>query len=256
MPVLERDGVGIHYDVFGSGPRTVLLSHGWAASSRMFAANAEALAAVHTVVIWDLRGHGRSDYPSDPAAYTTPLAVGDMIGLLDVVGAERAIVAGHSLGGYLSLELVLTHPDRVEGLVLVDTGPGYRNAEARAGWNAMAERFAARLDARGLDGLPGGQEQRRDEHRDAAGLAAAARGILTQHDARVIEGLPAIAVPTLVIVGSADEPFLAGSHYMAAKIPGATYVEIEGAGHAPNLTHAAQFDRAVLDFGQAMTSEP
>jgi len=248
MPVLDRDDVGIHYDVFGTGPRAVLLSHGWAASSRMFAATAETLAAVHTVVTWDLRGHGRSDYPSDPAAYTTPLAVSDMVALLDVVGADRATIAGHSLGGYLSLALLLAHPDRVDGLVLIDTGPGYRNDEARAGWNAMAERFAARLDARGLDGLPGGQEQRRDEHRDAAGLAAAARGILTQHDAGVLEALPTIAVPTLVIVGSEDEPFLAGSRYMAAKIPGATYVAIDGAGHAPNLTHAAQFDQAMLDF--------
>ena len=248
MPTLDRDGVGIHYEVVGTGPRTVLLSHGWAASSRMFAANAAALAERHTVLTWDQRGHGRSDYPSDPAAYSTPLAVADMAALLDAVGAERAVIAGHSLGGYLSLELLLAHPARVEALVLIDTGPGYRNDEAREAWNAMAERFAARLDARGLDGLPGGQEQRGDEHRNATGLSAAARGVLIQHDGRVLESLSSIAVPTLILVGSADEPFLPGSRYMAARIPGAQLVEVAGAGHAPNLSHQQQLDDAVSAF--------
>src|SRR6266508_6391834 len=114
VPQLDREGVGIHYEVAGDGNRTVLLSHGWAASSGMFAANVPVLAERHTVVTWDLRGHGRSDAPADPSAYSALLAVADMVALLDNVGAERAVVAGHSLGGYLSLELQRDHPERVE----------------------------------------------------------------------------------------------------------------------------------------------
>ncbi len=83
-----------------------------------------------------------------------------MVALLDKVGAERAVAAGHSLSGYLSLSMLLDHPDRIEALVLIDTGPGFREAEPRDQWNAMAERYAARLDAQGLAGLDAGPEQR------------------------------------------------------------------------------------------------
>jgi len=248
VPTLDRDGVHIHYDVHGEGTRTLLLSHGWGASSQMFAANVAALSEQHTVVTWDLRGHGQSDYPADRFRYSVPLAVGDMIGLLGTVGATQAVLGGHSLGGYLSLSLLADHPERVEALVLIDTGPGFRKAEPRDQWNAMAARYAARLETMGLAGLDAGPEQRLGQHRDATGLAHSARGILTQHDARVLESLPTIGVPTLVVVGSNDEAFMPAANYMAAKIPGAELVEIEGAGHAPNVTHTEQFDRHVLDF--------
>ena len=80
-------------------------------------------------------------------------------------------------------------------------------------------------------------------HRDATGLIRAARGILTQFDGQVIESLPGIAVPTLVIVGEDDTPFLDGSRYMAAKIPGAELAVIPDAGHAPNISNPAEFER-------------
>ena len=85
-------------------------------------------------------------------------------------------------------------------------------------------------------------------HRSADGLARAARGMLTQKDARVISSLPAIAVPSLVVVGANDTPFLAASDYMAAKIPGAKKVVIEDAGHAANIDQPDAFNAAVLGF--------
>ena len=72
--------------------------------------------------------------------------------------------------------------------------------------------------------------------------------MLAQRDARVIDSLPSIAVPTFVLVGSKDEQFIAPSDYMAAKIPGATKVVLAGAGHAANIDQPEQFNRAVLDF--------
>src|SRR5256714_11425785 len=98
MPHLDRDGVAIHYESTGSGP-AVLLTHGFAASSRMFASNVDALAKDHTVVTWDLRGHGRSDYPDDQPAYSAALTIEDMAALLETVGAERGVLLGHSLCG-------------------------------------------------------------------------------------------------------------------------------------------------------------
>jgi len=74
---------------------------------------------------------------------------------------------------------------------------------------------------------------------------------MAQQGTDVIESLPAIAVPTLVVVGAEDTPFLAAAGYMAAKIPGAKKVVIPGAGHAANVDQPEMFNRAVLDFLEA-----
>lgn len=132
-------------------------------------------------------------------------------------------------------------------MLLVDTGPGYRNDEARASWNRRAERIADAIEQHGLDGLRGHPEMIVG-HRRATGLARAARGILTQHDATVIDSLPAVDVPTLVLVGERDEPYLAGAAYLAEKIPGARSVVIPGAGHAVNIDAPTAFDHAVTEF--------
>ena len=251
MAYLDRDGVRIHYECTGAGP-AVLLTHGFGASSRMFGANVDALAKDHMVVTWDLRGHGGSDYPDDEGAYTTALAIGDMAALLDVAGAGRAVLVGHSLGGYLSLEFHAQFPERVAGLVLVGTGPGFRKDDARDGWNRFATDYATKLQEGGLGVLPRSDELTPGEHRDAAGLVHVARGILPQHDARVIDGLAGISVPTLVVVGSKDAQFLGGSQYMAAKIPGAQLEQVEGGRHAPNVSHAELFNERVRAFLDGM----
>ena len=244
---IDRDGVHVHYEVAGHGP-VLLLTHGFTASGHMFAGNVPALAAHHTVITWDMRGHGRSDSPTALDAYSPELSVGDMAAILDAVGVERAVIAGHSLGGFLSLAFHLAHPQRVAGLVLIDTGPGYRSDRSRAGWNRMAEQYAVDFEQRGLDALGGSAEVDASVHRDASGLIRTARRVLAQRDAAVLESLPTIAVPTLVIVGEDDTAFLDGSRYMAAKIPGARLEVIQGAGHAPNIARPEEFERIVGEF--------
>jgi pimeloyl-ACP methyl ester carboxylesterase len=241
------EAVRIHAEVTGSGP-AIVLTHGFAASSHMFAKTAPALAADHTVIAWDMPGHGRSESPDDPSAFSVASFLAAMLDLVDGAGAERAVFLGHSLGGYLSLDLALAHPDRTAGLVLVDTGPGYRNDAARDGWNRMAAAYGRDLETKGLAGLPGGEELAAGVHETATGLVHAARNVLAQHDAHVIDGLASIIVPTLVVVGSEDEPFVKGSHYMAGKIPNATLAVIEGAGHAPPMSHPDEFNAIVRRF--------
>lgn len=234
----------IHSERVGTGP-TILLTHGFAATGAMFAGNVPALAADHQVITWDLPGHGRSDSPVDPGEYTAEAVVNHMVGLLDEAGADRAVIAGHSVGGYLSLEFALAHPERLRGLALIDTGPGFRNDQTRNGWNRYAERSAVAFEERGLAAVGDSAELGGDVHRDAAGLAQAARGFLSQRDGHVMAGLPSITAPVLVVIGSEDAPFIKGSDHMARVIPDARLAVIEGAGHAPNITHAAKFD-AVL----------
>jgi pimeloyl-ACP methyl ester carboxylesterase len=253
VPQINRDGVAIHFEARGAGP-VVLFTHGYCASGRMWAPQLEALSSRFRVVAWDLRGHGASDSPEDPDAYSEALAIADMEAVLDAAGAGAApaVIAGHSLGGYLSLAFQQAHPARTRALMLFSTGPGYRRDDARAGWNAYAEKQARRYEERGLAAVPDGEMTAGAGHRSARGLALAARGILAQRDAHVIDGLDAVDVPTLILIGARDERYFAGTDYMAAKIPGARKILIEQAGHAVNLEQPEAFDAALLDFLEAL----
>ncbi|MGA0601706.1 alpha/beta fold hydrolase [Caulobacter sp. KR2-114] len=255
MPKLDRDGVHIHYEVHGDGP-PLLLTHGYSATAQMWRPQIEPFSKHFKLITWDMRGHGQSDYPDDQGAYSEAATVADMAAILDAVGARRAIIGGLSLGGYMSLAFHLKHPERTRALLIIDTGPGYKKDEGREGWNANALKTAERYQKDGLARLAAGSEEMRTaSHRSADGLVRAARGMLTQRDARVINSLPDIAVPSLVVVGADDTPFLAASDYMAGKIPGAQKAVIPHAGHSANLDQPAAFNKAVLDFLATLPAE-
>jgi len=248
MPRLDREGVKIYYEVHGDGP-ALILTHGYSSTSAMWQGQIAALSRHHKLILWDMRGHGQSDYPQDPGLYSEVATVADIAALLDEVEAKDAIVGGLSLGGYMSLAFFRAHPKRVRALLIIDTGPGFKKDEARAAWNKRALETAERLEREGLSVLLSASRERSTvRHRDATGLALAARGMLTQRDARVIEVLPEIRVPSLIVVGAEDTPFLAASDYMAAKIPGAQKVVIPNAGHAVNIDQPQAFIAAVEPF--------
>ena len=208
----------------GDGP-TVVLTHGWGASADTWEHQVAALSATHRVVRWDLLGHGRSAAPDDPAAYTREAALDH---LATLVGAGPATLVGHSLGGQLSLAFAARHPDRVAGLGLLATGPGYRDAAGMAQWNTGVERLAQRREERG-----------------ERGLAHAIRGFVAQHDSLLMEAAPTVACPAVVIVGAADTQFLAAADWFERKLPNVVEkVVVDGAGHdvhreRPDLVNAA-----------------
>ncbi len=247
MAHIDRDGVKIYYEDTGTGD-PVLLSHGYSATSQMWRGQVADLSSDYRVITWDMRGHGQSDSPEDQAAYSEAATVADMAAILDACGIERAVIGGLSLGGYMSLAFHLAYPERVRALMLFDTGPGYRNPKGREAWNETAYARARAFEEKGLEALGGSAEVRVSQHRSADGLAKAARGMLAQFDSRVIESLETIRVPTLVLVGANDTPFLNASQYMADKIPGAKLVTIPDAGHAANIDQPEAFNRAVREF--------
>jgi len=149
----------------------------------------------------------------------------------------------------MSLAFYRAYPERVRALLIIDTGPGFKKDGARDAWNKRAHETGDRFEREGLAVLQSLSRERSSvSHRDASGLARAARGMLAQRDARVIESLPGIRVPALVVVGADDAPFLAASDYMAAKIPGAKKVVIPAAGHAVNIDQPQAFVETVLPF--------
>lgn len=247
MPTVRLNGIDIYYEENGSG-FPILLTHGYSATSQMWRGQIAPLAERYRLITWDMRGHGQTDSPDDPAAYSEAATVADMAALLDHLGIERAVIGGLSLGGYMSMAFNLAHPERVAALMLFDTGPGYKSDAGREGWNRTALARGNALDERGFEALGGSAEVRVAQHRSAAGLAHAARGMLAQFDDRVIQSLPNITSPTLVLVGEKDEPFIPGSQYMASKIPNAKLVTLPDAGHAANIDQPEAFNAAVLDF--------
>ena len=193
MTYVLRDGIAVYYEVHGSGP-PILLSHGFAATGNMWAPQIEMLAQDHQVILWDLRGHGRSDSPVESDAYSQEQSLGDMAAILDALGIQKAIIGGHSLGGFLSLAFHAKHPERVAALVLSGNGPGYRKDAPREAWNATANGLADKIEHGGLEWLRGqSAEVNPDDHKSAEGLINAGRWMLTQTDATVIESLPSIS---------------------------------------------------------------
>ncbi len=204
---LERQGATIDYNIYGSGPITLLLTHGYSGTQCMWDSQIDALTKHCKIITWDVIGHGCSDSPAETTRYACNETIADMVALLDATDTQQAVIGGLSMGGYLSLAFHAAHPERTQALLLADTGPGYRNDEAREQWNKMARGRAKYFRLRGLDELEKGDPAHGDTHRSAEGLALAAEHLLTQHDGHVMASLPHIQVPTLVIVGEDDAPF-------------------------------------------------
>ena len=133
----------IHVERRGSGPAIVFL-HGLGVSSESWAAQMAALEDRFTVLAWDLLGHGKSEVPKDEDLYSRDLALEDLDNILATLD-EKPILVGHSLGGYLSLTYAVTRPDAIRGMVLIATGPGFRDPEKREAWNARSKRSAHRF---------------------------------------------------------------------------------------------------------------
>src|SRR4051794_13251073 len=125
MRVTVDDGVGL-MTVAGGSPEApgLLLVHGFGGAKEDFADHFDALARDHRVVTFDHRGHGESDAPTDPAAYSLDRLAADTLAVAEAYQLRDLRLLGHSMGGMVTRRLVLAHPDRVRALVLMDTSPG------------------------------------------------------------------------------------------------------------------------------------
>ena len=247
MPFLDRDGIRIYFEQSGTGP-AVLLTHGYSASARMWRSQIEALSDRYHLIAWDMRGHDRSDYPDDPALYSHEATVGDMAAILDACAVQRAVIGGLSLGGFMTLAFNLAFPRAGQCPDGVRLRAGLQKGRAARAMEPDGDGTGHALERNGLAAASTSAEAQVAQHRNAQGLAHAARGMLTQKDSRVIDSLPSIRVPTLVLSGAEDQPFLASTDYMAAKIPGAEKVILKGAGHAANIDQPEAFNAAVRAF--------
>ena len=200
-----------------------------------------------------------------PESYSMDLVVDDLHRVLEwAAPGERAVLGGLSFGGLASLHYALRYPGRVRGLVLIDSGPGFKNPNAQAQWEEQVEHTARRLEERGCAPLLTERGRVTSIGRDAElpEAKAAARAILEQ-DPRavalfgrrvagpaecVIDDLPEIDAPALVLVGEEDRPYLRAAEVMAAKLPNAKHVVLAGAAHVSNIEQKDAFNREVAEF--------
>jgi len=268
--VTASDGVELYAEAHGSGT-PLLFSCALSTTHENWRAQvAPLVAAGARVILWDYRGHGRSAVPPNASAYSMDQVVDDLGRVLDETApGQPAVLAGLSFGGLASLHFALLRPERVRGLLLVDSGPGFKNPKAQAGWVSATERTAAFIEKRGVaefarraaDTTVGGRPELPAARaasaaivaQDPVGLAHFARQVAA-HAPPVIDDLASIDLPALVIVGEKDEPYLKAAEVMVAKLPRANRLTIPGAGHIVNIEAPKEFNKAVIGFLEQVAS--
>lgn len=221
----------VHVVRRGSG-RPLVFLHGIGASSETWSAVMSLLEDRYTTVAFDLLGHGGSPVPDDPAEYSRDRALEDLDDVLATLD-EPAVLVGHSLGGYLALAHAATRPGVARGIVVLNTGPGFRDPEKREAWNERSRRNAHRF-----------------------GVPPQAAELNLQEDSVVMERLSAIEVPVLALAGEADRPeYTASGQYLMRKMLDAQFVPIPGGGHDMHeQSHAAEIAAMIDEFTRQLDS--
>ncbi len=255
------NGITIGYDDVGSGVPVVLL-HAFPLNRQMWAETSRDLAAEYRIITPDLRGFGAT---SGTAAVTIGAMADDVVGLLDALEIEQAVIGGLSMGGYVALNLVGRYPERVRGLVLADTRAGADSAEGRQNRATLAEKALHEGPSAIADQLlPKLLSDRASENPDllahvrtiiesapAPAIAAASHAMAARSDSTPI--LAAIGVPAIVIVGSEDALTpITDSIILKDSIANASLAIIPDAGHLSNLDQPEAFNRALGIFLESL----
>ena len=247
------------HKIAGEGVQSLFFLHGIGGNRHSFDASLAHFADRFRAVTWDMPGYGGSSLEG-PLTWTG--LVDALLRLMDALGVERARIVGHSMGGMVAQELAITHPDRVESLVLSATSSSFGSADGSFQEKFLAARLAP-LD-RGLtpaDIAPETMPAMFKDFPDAAAIAGAIRGMaaIPSETYRVAlqclvtfnrrDDLARIAAPCLLLSGGKDEVAPPkGMARMAEAIPNARHETIPGVGHLANLERPDLFDTAVEGF--------
>lgn len=269
--------VGLSVAEAGAGGRPLLLLHGFTGGKDEFSDFLDPLAerGWHAVAP-DLRGHGDSDHPTEAAAYSLDIFVGEVLGLVDSLGWGDFVLVAHSMGGAVAQRLALDNPDRVRALVLMNTFHGPVGID-----RALIELAIGVVRQGGMPALAAAQAARREADPAAAAAHRRIEEATPGFAARLNRKLLAcsqdmwlamaprfpdwpdtlsdarnLSVPTLVIVGEDDATMRADCERLAAAIPGARLEVLAGTRHAPHLEAPDRWWRPVAAFLDRVAGNP
>ncbi len=273
MPLAPAGDIRLHYDASGSGP-PLILAHAYLGRADVWAGQRMALISGYRVIAYDARGHGRSDAPDDPAAYSLDIAVSDLIGLMDALGIDRTHVCGLSMGAETVLHALLKQPERFMSATLADVGSGSDDmAEFIEKGEILAKAFLEhgslwafeRLLERGSFAAGLGERRQQTvasmkrivENHPAHAMAHTMRGYLMRRPTvySLEPLLRKVTSPVLVIRGELDERVAEPSAFLARTMPTAREIVIPGVGHVTNILAPTRFNEALRTFLSAIEDD-
>jgi pimeloyl-ACP methyl ester carboxylesterase len=269
MRTARANGIDIAYAVVGAGPMLVL-THGFAGPTAGWPAGMEELAQRCTLLLYDVRGHGKTSSPEDPAAYSLPIFAQDLAALMDALGIQKAHVGGVSMGGMITAQFAVDFPERLKSALILDSTAGNDEGEGEASaWEAELRDVFGQMEhvARtyGMAELTDRQvrwcyendplwkidpdaevrARRRLSWMTQAGFAGAAKAI--RERPHLLPRLRSLTVPALVMAGEMDR-FHPCARQAYEALPNARWVSVRRAGHAVNSYRPGVFVQVVASF--------
>jgi len=253
MQTAQVNGITLAFeDTGGTGP-VVILSHGFLMDHSMFDAQVAALKNDYRVITWDERGFGGTVATAD---FTYWDSANDVLALMDHLGIESAVIGGMSQGGFLSLRVALTAPERVRALILLDTQAGTEAPETVEPYNglhaAWVEHGAVAVQdiVASLILGPGDWTEWFNKWGAMVPDQFTKAFNCLMHRDDITSRLGEISCPALIVHGTADASIpMEKAEVLRDGIAGpTTLVPIEGGPHAANMTHSEPVNAAILQF--------
>jgi pimeloyl-ACP methyl ester carboxylesterase len=262
MPTRVINGARIHYEDSGSGPETIVFSHGLLMSGEMFSEQVKALSDRYRCVSYDHRGQARSEVTA--SGYDMDTLAADAAALIRELGAAPCHFAGLSMGGFIGMRLAIHHPELLKSLILMDTSADPEPEQNKGPYRRLAfigRWFGFRPVIKPLMRIMFGRTFLNDPAAEAlrkhwkshlmgldkVGTSRAAHGVIDRDG--VYEQLGRIETPTLVLVGDEDVATVpAKAERLQQAITGSQLVIIPGAGHSSSIEQPALVTRTIEDF--------
>ena len=263
MPTARINDIDLYYEIHGTG-FPLVFAYGLGGSTDMWAGQIDAFSKHYRFIVWDPRGHGKSDSPPGCEQYGMQISAEDLHGLLDHLGIEKAFVGGLSMGGGIATRFAVSYPERTAALLIIDSASA-SGLSMKPAMRKMREKTIVLAETQGMGAvadyiieanpnLRSQAEASPDASRrlrlmfldlNAVGYANTVRALI--HDTFSTQQLSTLSMPTLILVGEND-PALEAARLTHRSIPGSRLVVLPQAGHLSNMDCPDAFNAGILEF--------